>query len=259
MKKLLLSLLAPLLFATAAHATTLEDVKARGKLLCGVNPGLLGFAAKGDDAMYFTSMKSAYDLANEVFGPESLEFARASNHMVGAYETTGHRDEAIAVSRDAWKLFRKIHGDKNLNTLMEQVNLGARLSRKSSISDKDEARGLLSDAVAKYDEAGARPDMRLGHAHALEAYSIYFEESGNLQEAVVQSGKAVIIVESANVRDRINRAWIIANHAEILHRDGQCPAAVAMYQRAIEAYKEAKIPITQRDYAVSLSEVARGC
>ena len=49
MKKLLLSLLATVLFATAAHATTLEDVKARGKLLCGVNPGLLGFAAKGDD------------------------------------------------------------------------------------------------------------------------------------------------------------------------------------------------------------------
>jgi general L-amino acid transport system substrate-binding protein len=49
MKKLLLSLLAILLFTAAAHATTLEDVKARGKLLCGVNPGLLGFAAKGDD------------------------------------------------------------------------------------------------------------------------------------------------------------------------------------------------------------------
>lgn len=49
MKKLLLPLLAILLFTAAAHATTLEDVKARGKLLCGVNPGLLGFAAKGDD------------------------------------------------------------------------------------------------------------------------------------------------------------------------------------------------------------------
>lgn len=29
----------------AAHATTLEKVKERGKLLCGVNPGLQGFAA----------------------------------------------------------------------------------------------------------------------------------------------------------------------------------------------------------------------
>ena len=52
MKKMLLSLLAILLFTGAAHATTLEDVKARGKLLCGVNPGLLGFAAKGDDGTW---------------------------------------------------------------------------------------------------------------------------------------------------------------------------------------------------------------
>jgi general L-amino acid transport system substrate-binding protein len=52
MKKLLLSLLTTLLFTAVAHATTLEDAKARGKLLCGVNPGLLGFAAKGDDGTW---------------------------------------------------------------------------------------------------------------------------------------------------------------------------------------------------------------
>jgi general L-amino acid transport system substrate-binding protein len=47
--------LAPL-FATLAafwalqsHAATLDDVKARGVLKCGVNTGLLGFAAKGSD------------------------------------------------------------------------------------------------------------------------------------------------------------------------------------------------------------------
>jgi len=52
MKKLILSLLAAVLFAASAHATTLEDVKARGKLLCGVNPGLPGFADKGDDGTW---------------------------------------------------------------------------------------------------------------------------------------------------------------------------------------------------------------
>lgn len=33
-------------------ATTLEQVKARGQLLCGVNTGLLGFALKGDDGKW---------------------------------------------------------------------------------------------------------------------------------------------------------------------------------------------------------------
>jgi len=52
MKKFLFALLATVLFGATAQATTLEEVKARGKLLCGVNPGLLGFAAKGDDGTW---------------------------------------------------------------------------------------------------------------------------------------------------------------------------------------------------------------
>ena len=52
MKKLLLSLLAAGFFTAAAQAAVLDEVKARGKLLCGVNPGLLGFAAKSDDGAW---------------------------------------------------------------------------------------------------------------------------------------------------------------------------------------------------------------
>ena len=50
MKKLLFawSILIAMM-SVAAHAATLGDVKVRGKLLCGVNTGLLGFAAKGED------------------------------------------------------------------------------------------------------------------------------------------------------------------------------------------------------------------
>ena len=39
-------------WSAAASAATLADVKARGKLLCGVNPGLLGFALKSDDGKW---------------------------------------------------------------------------------------------------------------------------------------------------------------------------------------------------------------
>lgn len=50
MRKLLaLTLFILAAFASMAAASTLADVKARGKLLCGVNPGLMGFALKGDD------------------------------------------------------------------------------------------------------------------------------------------------------------------------------------------------------------------
>jgi general L-amino acid transport system substrate-binding protein len=49
----LLALTASLFALTlAAHATTLQDVKARGTLNCGVNAGLLGFAEKGADGAW---------------------------------------------------------------------------------------------------------------------------------------------------------------------------------------------------------------
>ena len=51
MKKLLVGVLgvAALVFAaSAASATTLDDVKAKGFLQCGVNTGLAGFAAPND-------------------------------------------------------------------------------------------------------------------------------------------------------------------------------------------------------------------
>jgi general L-amino acid transport system substrate-binding protein len=43
---------ATLMLAVSANAGTLEDVKARGKLNCGVNTGLLGFAQKSADGAW---------------------------------------------------------------------------------------------------------------------------------------------------------------------------------------------------------------
>ena len=52
MKKIFAVLFFVLGFAIAAHATTLADVKSRGTLKCGVNPGLLGFAQKNADGVW---------------------------------------------------------------------------------------------------------------------------------------------------------------------------------------------------------------
>jgi len=52
MRRLALVLAFLLSAFSLAHASTLSDVKARGKLLCGVNPGLQGFAAQGADGAW---------------------------------------------------------------------------------------------------------------------------------------------------------------------------------------------------------------
>ena len=49
MKRLLASAIMFCAMAVAASAATLDDAKARGKVLCGVNPGLQGFASKTAD------------------------------------------------------------------------------------------------------------------------------------------------------------------------------------------------------------------
>jgi general L-amino acid transport system substrate-binding protein len=52
MRKILSVLACLFLMCGFAAASTLSDVKARGKLLCGVNSGLLGFALKGEDGKW---------------------------------------------------------------------------------------------------------------------------------------------------------------------------------------------------------------
>ena len=49
---LFLSLMTSVFLSAASQAATLDDAKARGQLLCGVNSGLLGFAAKGEDGLW---------------------------------------------------------------------------------------------------------------------------------------------------------------------------------------------------------------
>ena len=52
MRKILSVVFCLFLMSGLAAAFTLSDVKARGKLVCGVNAGLLGFALKGDDGKW---------------------------------------------------------------------------------------------------------------------------------------------------------------------------------------------------------------
>ena len=49
---IVLALAAAPVFGVAAHSQTLKAVQDRGSLICGVNPGLEGFASKGDNGQW---------------------------------------------------------------------------------------------------------------------------------------------------------------------------------------------------------------
>ena len=68
------------LFAGAASATTLEDVKAKGFVQCGVNTGLLGFASP-DDAGNWNGFDVDYcrAVAAAIFNdPQAVKFTPLS-------------------------------------------------------------------------------------------------------------------------------------------------------------------------------------
>lgn len=81
MKKLLLSTTALLLAATGAHAATLDDVRERGELICGVTQGVPGFSSPDDEGNW-----SGFDVevcraiaAAVLYEPDAVRYVPLSN------------------------------------------------------------------------------------------------------------------------------------------------------------------------------------
>ena len=60
MKRLLAAAALVLGLTGSLHAATLDDIKARGALKCGVNPNLQGFAVKAEDGTWSGSISVAF-------------------------------------------------------------------------------------------------------------------------------------------------------------------------------------------------------
>ena len=57
----------------------------------------------------------------------------------------------------------------------------------------------------------------------------------------------------------IDHGWMYANHAWILKRTGNCDEAQSFFKKATKAYKDAKVPVTQRDHADAIKQSAVKC
>jgi general L-amino acid transport system substrate-binding protein len=92
--------------ATAASATTLEDVKARGVLKCVVNTGLPGFAAPNDKGEY-TGFDVDYcrAIAAAVFGdPSKVEFLPST--AKDRFELLANKTGDVLARNSTWTLSR---------------------------------------------------------------------------------------------------------------------------------------------------------
>jgi hypothetical protein len=217
------------------------------------------FAQNDEDYAYLETMSKAKDLAQAIFGNNSKPYAQALNHMIGALWTNGRHEESIAVARESYALYSKLLGPNHPDVLNDQVNLGARLSGRPSTSEQVEAKQLLFGALTKYELIAKYMNVNLGMAHNHEAIAIYYLDRSQPALALIHSTISIKLVDLAGVRDRINRGWIIANHAGVLDANGDCVGAKAMFGKAIAAYVDANIPITQKDHAYSIERKRRTC
>ncbi len=237
----------------------MDSAEARSRLDVLWSNGLAFDNAGNKPVEYLRAMTDAQDLALQVFGNESLEYAQSQNHMIGALWTNGHHDKSIAAAREAVRIYTKLLGPNHPDTINDEVNLGSRLSGRPDPKERGEAKQLLFGASEKYRKLPPSSRLNFLMAHNYEAISIYFLDQRQPHLAVEHSQRSIELVELADARKQIDRGWIIANHAGVLHASGDCPGAKQMFARAITAYIEASVPSSHKDHAYSIFQERQFC
>ena len=107
MRKLLAVAASLIALAGGAQAGTLDDVKARGKLNCGVNAGLLGFAEKGSDGTWAgLDVDYCRALAAATLGDANkVEFVPLSAQA--RFEKLKAGDVDVLARNTTWTMFRE--------------------------------------------------------------------------------------------------------------------------------------------------------
>jgi tetratricopeptide (TPR) repeat protein len=240
----------------AGDAEAIIDAYSQRQRLQQLWEEALEFERAGEDAQHFRRLSEARLLATGYFGTESEEYADANNRIVGALTTMGRMDDAIEASREAIRVYTALFGEDDLRVVNEKGNLAARLATAGQI---EEATLMFEGLIATYDAAHPQGWDKVAYAHVLEGYSQLFEQKSDSSSAERYARQAFEIIDEAGIADRINYAWVAANYARVLHNNGKCEAALAIYRRAANAMKAAQVSEAQHDHAEILTELERSC
>lgn len=213
-------------------------------------------ASAGDDENAFRLFNEARQLAEKHFGDDSIEFAEASNHMVGALTSIGEMDSAIAASRKAIEIYTARVGASDMRVLSEKSNLASRLA---AIGSTEEARQLFEEILAGYEALGPMGGDVAYHAFALEGYSQFLARTGRGAEALVVARKASTMLESAGWPQTINHGWIRLNEARIARQVGDCEGSMASLAKAKLSMEAAGVAPSQNDHAQIIALLQDGC
>jgi tetratricopeptide (TPR) repeat protein len=213
-------------------------------------------ALAGDDAGAFRLLSEAMELAEQHFGPDSMEFAQANNFMVGAFSSIGETDAAIAASRKAIEIYTGRIGASDLRVLGEKGNLASRLA---SIGMTGEARQLFEEILATYETLNLGGHDAVAHVHALEGYSQLLVRTGRVEEALVVARRATAMLKATGIPPAIDYGWTMLNEADIARRAGDCRGSLATLEEAKASMEAAGVAPGQRDHAQIIQLLRSKC
>lgn len=171
---------------------------------------------------YLVALLHARNLASWYFGENSMQYAEASNRLVGALTEMGRVDDAIYASTEAIRVFSLTAGEASTQVLNEKLNLAGRLRM---VKRHDDAAELIADVIETYETGKYAPDQMIFYVYALQAYADHLSELGQYAKAleVTQRGLAVALPPK-DLKDEVY-GYLLLTHARQLARLGQCSGA----------------------------------
>jgi hypothetical protein len=182
---------------------------------------------------YLTAFLNARNLAAWYFGENSLQYARASNHLVGALTEMRMLPDAIYASTEAIRVFSLLEGRASIAVLNEKNMLAGRLNM---VGRHDAARALLEEVIETFETTRRAKDSPALYAYVLGRYAKQLWDYSRDRRALEWADRAMAVEIPASSATSELYAHVLIDHADFLVSIGSCEDAQGYAAAAAKIY-----------------------
>lgn len=205
---------------------------------------------------YLVALLHARNLASWYFGENSIQYAEASNRLVGALTEMDRIEDAIYASTEAIRVFSLLQGETSTQVLNEKINLAGRLR---SVGRHDDASRLIAEVIETFETGTYEPYQMIFYVYALQAQADHLSELGQYQKALEITERALAIeLLPADLTDEVY-GYLLLTHARQLAQLGQCSDAADSAVRAAEILSGVGFTEADRNVADALRLAGGTC
>lgn len=205
---------------------------------------------------YYVSLLHARNLASWYFGENSMQYAEASNRLVGALTEKGRLEDAIYASTEAIRVFSLIRGETSTEVLNEKLNLAGRLR---TVNRHDDAAELIAEVIETYETGNYAPDQMIFYVYALQAQADHLSEQGQYRRALEITQRGLDIELPAAARTDEVYGYLLLTRARQLAKLGQCADAADHATRSAEILSGVGFTQADRNLAEALRLAGGNC